>query len=372
MNPEWRQRRRAPWLRLVLIALTSTAWACGPTAHPDAATRHAVILLYHHVADDTPGSTSVSPATFAAHLRHLERHDYRVVPLSRIIQALNERAPLPERAVVITFDDAYRSVYTQAAPMLERYGYPYAIFVSTGYIDGGLGNYMTWQQLRELEDRGAEIGNHSRTHDHYLHRPTPESPAAWRQRIRTDIRAAQQRLDEQLERPLPALAYPYGEFSPALTAIAAELGYTAFGQQSGAVAVSSDLQALPRFPMAGSYADMGALAEKLRTRPFAVRVLAPDDPVLPAGAAAPTLRLALRTPGARLDALACFVTGQSAPAVEWVDRENGVVEVTAAAPLPAGRSKYTCTAPDGDEAGVYYWYSHLWMKPPAPGAWYRD
>lgn len=362
-----------PLPRLLTAALLSlAASACSPSAGSQVAPGHAVVLLYHHVAGDTPPSTSVTPETFRSHLRYLERNGYRVVPLSRILEGLDEPDTLPPQAVAITFDDAYRSVYTVAAPMLARHGFPYTVFVSTDYIDEDFDNYMTWEQLRELESRGAAIGNHSQTHGHYLHRRSDETPAAWRRRIREDIRTAQSRLDEELDDPLEVLAYPYGEFSPALTALAAELGYAAFGQQSGPVGPVSDRQALPRFPMASGYADLDGFAEKLRTRPFAAEVLSPAEPVLAPDAGAPTLRLRLAAPDARLDALSCFVTGQSAPAVEWADRERGIVEVTAPAPLPVGRSKYTCTAPASDGDGVYYWYSHLWMKPPAPGEWYSD
>lgn len=370
-----------PRLTRVLVAAALLAGlipACGAAPDPDtgpaggAGAAHAVILLYHHVASDTPPSTSVTPQTFRAHLQYLERHGYTVVPLSRVMAAVTGDAQLPERAVAITFDDAYASVYTEAAPELERRGYPFAVFVSTHYLDQGLANYMTWDELRELERRGAEVGNHSRTHGHYVYRPPSESVGQWRRRIRTDIEGAWTRLAEELQAPLKALAYPYGEYRPDLTALAADLGYVAFGQQSGPVGAESDPQALPRFPMASGYADLESLAEKLRTRPFRASVLAPDDAVLTAGSPPPTLRLTLTAPDARLDALSCFVTGQSAPDVTWVDHDEGTVEVTAVHALPAGRSKYTCTAPSRSVDGAYYWYSHLWMKPPAPGEWYTD
>ncbi|MEQ8859795.1 MAG: polysaccharide deacetylase family protein [Pseudomonadales bacterium] len=362
-----RCRTRTALLPVVLAALAGA----GPMA---AAAEHAVILLYHHVAEDTPASTSVSPATFAGHLDYLQANDYRVLPLSRIIAALSDpSAPaLPERAVAITFDDAYRSVYSQAAPLLARHGYPFAVFVSTDYIDAGFGNYLTWEELRELEARGVEVANHSRSHPHYLLRRADESEADWRQRIATDMRAAAQRLDEELKEPLRAIAYPYGEFDPALTELTAELGLVGFGQQSGPVGRASNLQALARFPMAGRYADTDGLAEKLRTRPFAVTVLSDVGPVLDATPVAPTLRLRLEAEDASMDALACFVSGQRPPEVRWIDRERGVVEVTARAPLPTGRSKYTCTAPARAGGRVFYWYSHLWMTPPGPHAWYRD
>lgn len=366
-------RRAACWLfALTVLAAwsTTTSQAAGslqPAAHG------AVILLYHHVATDTPDSTSVSPETFAAHLDYLADQEYRVLPLSRIIQALRGQGePLPPRAVAITFDDGYRSVGDTAAPLLDQHGYPYAVFATTDYVDRGFGNVMSWDQLRNLESAGAEIANHSRSHDHYLHRAAGESGAAWKQRIAADMQQAQARLRAELKRPLDAIAYPYGEFDPALMAIAADAGLVGFGQQSGPVSADSPLQALARFPLAGRYATVDALAERLRTRAFRVEVLRGADAVLAPSAGPPPLRLRLQAPQARLDALNCFVGGQAAPRLTWIDRDAGIVEVVARETLPVGRSKYTCTAPARDAAGVYYWYSHLWMKPPAAGAWYPD
>lgn len=365
--------RQARALTASLLAVC--AWACGAAdAGPDAANdRHAVILLYHHVSDDTPPSTSVTPERFEAHLNHLQNHGYQVVPLSRIIATLTAGDPLPARAVAITFDDAYRSVLTEAAPRLERRGWPYAVFVSTDYLDGNLTGYLRWDELRSLEARGAEIGNHSRSHTHYVHRPPGESAEAWRRRISADIRAAQARLEAELRHPLAALAYPYGEFTPALAELARELGFVAFGQQSGPVGPDSPLGALPRFPIAGPYAALDSLAEKLRTRPFPVRVVAGADPVLLHDAdTAPTLRLVLAAPDADLAALSCFVAGQPPPRVTWLDADAGLVEIQARQPLPVGRSKYTCTAPARTGGGVFYWYSHLWMRPLGAGRWYED
>lgn len=68
--------------------------------------------------------------------------------------------------------------------------------------------------------------------------------------------------------------------------------------------------------------------------------------------------------------LRCFVTGQPPARVRWTGPDAVEVEVTAEAPLPVGRSKYTCTAPVPGSPGSFFWYSHLWMTRPSDGGWY--
>ncbi len=98
------------------------------------------ILFYHRVAaeagpPDLRGRRPITAREFERHLQHLTRH-YRVISLEEAAKALQSGAPLPENAVVITFDDGYRDNYTVALPLLEKYGVPATVFVVTSAIDG--------------------------------------------------------------------------------------------------------------------------------------------------------------------------------------------------------------------------------------------
>jgi len=346
--------RRRAWLSLISIGMLSS--------HSAAADDHAVILLYHHISETTPASTSVAPATFERHLDYLAQESYTVMPLGELVEALVTNAALPARAVALTFDDGYVSVYEEALPQLERRNWPFTVFVATDYLDDGYTGFMSWDQLRDLERRGGTIANHSRDHAYLIRRDVGESQSAWRRRVRDNITASQARLDAELERPLPLFAYPYGEFDSALETIVAELGYVGLGQQSGPVGSLSDLRHLPRFPMATGFDSLESLAEKLRTRPLPVTVLAPRSRVLETGAPPPELRVKLPAGPYRREALTCYVAGQDAALIQWL---GDVATIRARAPLGSGRSKYNCTAPSASETGIFYWYSHLWIVPPS-------
>jgi hypothetical protein len=187
--------------------------------------------------------------------------------------------------------------------------------------------------------------------------------------VKADIGKAATRLADELARPSDLFAWPYGEFDADLEQIVGQLGYVAFGQQSGPAGYRSGLRSLPRFPMAAGYAGLDSLAEKLRSRPLPVTVHAPVSRVLGTPAEPPTLRLAIEPGPYRLDAMRCYVAGQE-PAV--IERNADRFTITAHEPLRPGRGKFNCTAPSESESGVFYWYSHLWLQPNDDGTWYAE
>ena len=136
-----------------------------------------------------------------------------------------------------------------------------------------------------------------------------------------------------------------------MEALVRGLGLAAVSQQSGPVGADMDTVRIPRFPMATGFDDPAILAEKLRTRAFRVEVVAPRGRVLPAQRGPPALTLRVLSGGFTLDSLTCFATGQGRAGVVWRDRRRREVQVRAAAPLTAGRSKYTCTAPVAGHPG---------------------
>ena len=341
-----------------------------PRANPsESSDIRAVILVYHHVDTTAPTSTSVTPERFAGHLDLLASGGYRVIPLADVVEALRLGKALPDRALVLTFDDAWRSVYTQAFPMLRRRGWPFTVFVSADAVDGRHGSTMSWDQLREIEAGGGTVGNHSRTHEHLVRRRDGETREQWRRRVAGDILWAQHRLEAELAAPLEVFAYPYGEFTAELEALVRELGLAAVGQQSGPVGADTDPARIPRFPVATGHDDRANLARKLRSRALRVEVVAPCGRVLPAQGGPPALTLRVVSRGFALDSLMCFATGQGRAGVVWLDRQRREIRVRAKAPLPPGRSKYTCTAPVAGRPGAYFWFSHPWLKPRADGSW---
>lgn len=317
----------------------------------------AVILAYHHVAEDTPPSTTISPADFDAHLRYLRDNGFTVIGLDTMVESLRDGRELPEKAVVITFDDGYISIYDTAFPMLQSYGYPFTLFLSTEPIDNGQNNYMNWDQIREMSEAGVIIANHMVHHPYMLEPVGDESEAMRLARLRGELLEAENRIEAETGQSHRYLAYPYGEFDAAIKSMLDDLGFVGLAQNSGAVGPESDFLALPRFPLASIYANLDTASTKFSTLPFRVSLVEPASPVTTSRSPAVTLKFA---PGNyNLAQIGCFANSNAIP-MTWTDREQGIVELRPTESYSGRRWRYICTAPD-PESSRYYWYSVQWI-----------
>ncbi len=333
-----------------------------------------VVLQYHHISAKTPTDTSIAPARFRAHLDYIQQAGFSVMDIRDLRARLQDDAGLPDKSVVITFDDGYRSVYVNAYPELARRQWPFAVFVNTKAHDEKNPLYMSWDELREMSQRGAVIANHTDSHPHLIRQQRYENHRQWQRRRQREIGFAEQRIKEEIGRSYRLFAYPFGEYDQALKRHLREEGYLAFGQQSGPIAANSHHQVLPRFPFGGVYGGGEDFATKLLSLPFPqsrVKVTADDgkvlpDPELPAAVGRPVLRIASPLLP-YLDGVACYASGQGKIEAEI---RGAVLVAQAMRDLPPGRSRYNCTARAG--GGRFYWYSQLFIRRHADGSWVNE
>lgn len=189
-------------------------------------------LCYHAVADRWPAALSVTPEAFESQIRLLVERGYRGATLH---DAVND--PPSARTVVVTFDDAYRSVYERARPILSRFGYPATVFTVTSFagsdepmtwpgIDGWLGGPyepelapMSWEELEQLAGAGWEVGSHTHTH--------PRLTTLGDAELAEELSRSRETCTEHMGRPCNSLAYPYGDYDERVIAAAERAGYDA-------------------------------------------------------------------------------------------------------------------------------------------------
>ncbi|MFD5793455.1 polysaccharide deacetylase family protein [Streptomyces diastatochromogenes] len=184
------------------------------------------ILMYHAVAsapNDATRALSVAPEAFAEQMALIG--DLGLTPVTTADLAARWRSgrPLPDRPVLITFDDGYEGVHRHALPVLAKHGFPATLFVSTGWIKGaydtggGLDAMLDWQQVRDLADGGVEIGGHSHSH--------PQLDQLDDATLRGELVRSTEIVTGELGARPVSFAYPYGYSSRQVRWAVREAGY---------------------------------------------------------------------------------------------------------------------------------------------------
>lgn len=199
------------------------------------------VLLYHHLEPGADGSNGavISTEEFAAQMAWLADNGYTSVTTADLLDWLNGAQPLPDRPVMITFDDGYRSNYAYAYPVLQQHGFTGVVFMVTSLAGQKFGSleYLGWEDMRALAASGViEIQAHS----HDGHRLIGGEPAliAWsEEEILEDWRKLTEAMAAEGLPPVVAYAYPFGahdeEAVNALRAAGVRLGFTVAGGRVG-------------------------------------------------------------------------------------------------------------------------------------------
>jgi biofilm PGA synthesis lipoprotein PgaB len=257
------------WLALLVfvlashmtIALAAPAAGDSAAADPYAAAGAFVALSYHEARDevrDYPDPYAVDTAALVRQFAWLRGNGYTPVSVDQIVAARNGDTPLPAKAVLLSFDDAYLSFYDRVYPLLREFGFPAVLAVVGKWIDNPHGgsapygekatvadaSFPTWSQLREMADSGlVELASH--TYD--LHRGVPANPqgtlqpaatartydaatgsyegdASWRARVSTDLARNVAVIERETGHRPRVVVWPYGSYNDELVGMAGASG----------------------------------------------------------------------------------------------------------------------------------------------------
>jgi peptidoglycan/xylan/chitin deacetylase (PgdA/CDA1 family) len=162
------------------------------------------ILCYHRIADGKKGDYTVTPATFSAHMKILADSGYHSISPAQLYDYLVYNKDLPDKPVMITFDDSREEHITVAAPAMEKYGFRGVFFIMTITYDKK--NYMTKGQIVQLAKAGHTIGLH--TWDHTMVTKYKDS-TDWQK----EIAQPQKKLEKMVSMPVEYFAYPNGVYN---------------------------------------------------------------------------------------------------------------------------------------------------------------
>ncbi len=207
------------------------------------------VLLYHHVGPpqrDTNPALTVLPERFEAQVRWLARRGYVGIRPSDWLAWYRTGKPLPEKPVLVTFDDAYADIAEYALPVLERHGFGGAVFVITGRVGGtiawgqakGSFRLMTADQIRYWANREIEFGAHSRSHPDLTTLDPPD--------LAEEVVGSKNDLEGILQSPVVSFAYPYGHYNPAVCECVRRVYDLAFSVDEGLNDLRTDPHLLRR------------------------------------------------------------------------------------------------------------------------------
>lgn len=202
------------------------------------------VLNYHQINNVDKNLLTVSTNEFEAQMAWLKENGYQTITASELADALEGRGTLPEQPVLITFDDGYIDNYQCAFPILKKYQMNAIIFLISDYISL-YPNYLTWEQLFEMQSAGIEFGSH--TLDHTVLTELPSES------VERELNESKNILQRRLGRKIEFLAYPCGFTNKDIKARVKAAGYrAAFTVELGNVAPGDDVYTLNRVPVFGA------------------------------------------------------------------------------------------------------------------------
>lgn len=208
------------------------------------------ILVYHHIGTAPKNLTSAEKSFFITeewlneHLAYLSQNGFTAIKFEDITSYLETGKPLPDKPVIISFDDGWKNTYDVAFPILKKYNMTGTVFViasSTGH-----GSYMDLNQLKELQGEGWEIGSHTLWHP-YLKKVTLA-------KAKKEIEDSKKKLEENLGTPVTVFAYPFGDRNDSIEDLVKGAGYLLARSFSNGSGITKDnLFHLPVIRVWGNY-----------------------------------------------------------------------------------------------------------------------
>ena len=176
------------------------------------------VLNYHQVEDKDGNPLTLYCDQFDQQMAYLAEEGYHTITLDEMMDAAENGTPLPEKPVVITLDDGYVDNYEYAYPILKKYGFKATIFLINDFT-GVYPNYLTWEQIREMQDSGLiDFESHTMTHANL-------SELTSRDELHHEIADSREALSKKLGKEINYIAYPGGRVTDAVEEVTRDAGY---------------------------------------------------------------------------------------------------------------------------------------------------
>jgi peptidoglycan/xylan/chitin deacetylase (PgdA/CDA1 family) len=223
-----------------------------PTPAPIDRNAQVVVIGYHRLVDKVKHpDTEITPDDFEAQMQQIKDAGISVISMKDFLAWRRGEKNIPARSAIITLDDGWNSAYEVAWPILKKFGYPFTLFIYTDYVKGGPksgGGSLTWSQLGELRDAGADIESHTVSHRDLRGRKRQQGTAEYEEWLWKELAGSKQQLEQQLGISVKALALPYGSHNEHVRQTASRAGYEAvFTVEGKSITSTTSMDSLGRY-----------------------------------------------------------------------------------------------------------------------------
>lgn len=230
--------QRTVWLIVMSLLITGILFVLGTVVFQP---KGIPVLNYHEVQDNVNNPLALSIAEFDEQMAYLSKHGYHSITPDELLSYLQNDIPLPDKSVLITFDDGYRNNYINAYPILKKYGFTATIFLITDVV-GHNDWYLDWEQVKEMQQAGFVFGSHTLSHVPLV--------ALSNEEALFQLKKSKEGIEWRLGVPVEYFAYPTGAYNENTRQLVKQAGYkAAFSVDFGRVGKNSNIYSLERVPI---------------------------------------------------------------------------------------------------------------------------
>ncbi|WP_253200460.1 polysaccharide deacetylase family protein [Clostridium sp. CF012] len=175
------------------------------------------VLMYHAIGYEKGNTARIPKEKFKAQMKYLKDNGYSTLTLDEAYDFFKTNKPVPQKSVVLTFDDGYVDNFLEALPILKEFGFKATYFIITNVVDKSPG-YMSLEQLKAMQANKMDIQSHTAKHEHL-------AKLSYEEQVKT-LKESKAFLEKSLGKKVQYIAYPYGEYSKETLTAVKKAGYT--------------------------------------------------------------------------------------------------------------------------------------------------
>jgi peptidoglycan/xylan/chitin deacetylase (PgdA/CDA1 family) len=225
----------------------------------------AKVFIYHRFDDSKHQSTNTSTKELKAQFEYFKTNNYDVVPLEKILNKLKNKEDIPSNWVALTIDDTYKSFYQNGLKLFKEYNYPFTLFVYVEATENKYGDFMTWDELKEVKKYG-EVELHSYSHPSLIKLSNED--------IAKDTQKAINIFEKNMGYKAKIYSYPFGEYDDRVKNEILKFGFDSIlNQNNGSVNSKSDIFDINRIALVENV----NIKEKIKYKTLDVEWIEPKD-----------------------------------------------------------------------------------------------